>query len=372
MKLSLFTLKRALVSLFVLALFFLVVGVGVASTLTLESDYSCDNISDLDDYTVLVRENRLSTRKLSILFKEWGSRGLSNATECSGKAITSTGGVGGVATPTPTPTPSPTPSPTPTVAPSPSPTAKPSPFNLSDANLVAYMPMEEAAGSLINKKSSSTATNLIPSGTIGYRQQGKVGYGVKVNGIGNAFCSGTGTTCKDVKAYDFTGDYTIGMWVKQDQGSSYLFRKWDQEKGNYSFFALDSNIFLAALAHPHPDYLFGYDHGLRANQPTGRSYVEGYMDLSVGGLRNWHHIVVVRDTKAKTVHLYVDGQKQDTHPGQIKQANGSVVTSVMRADNQASTDPFRLGELVGTIDEFFAYKKALTETEVKAIYEAGK
>lgn len=351
------------------------VGVGVASTLVLESDYSCDNITDLDDYTVLVRDNRLSTRKLSVLFKEWGSRGLSNTTECAGKAVTSTnttGGLGGsgtVATPTPTPTPTPVASPA--VSPSPSPSTKPSPFNLSDANLVAYMPMEEAAGSLINKKANS-ATNLIPNGTVSYRQEGKVGYGVKVNGVGNAFCSGSGTTCKDVKAYDFTGDYTLGMWVKQDQGSSYLFRKWDQEKGNYSYFALDSNIFLAALAHPHPDYLFGYDHGIRAGQPTGRSYVEGYMDLTVGGLRNWHHLVVVRDTKAKTVHLYVDGKKQDMHPGQIKQANGSVVTSVMRADNQVSADPFRLGELVGTIDEFFAYKKALTEAEVKTIYEAGK
>lgn len=380
MKLSSFSLKRSLVSFFVLFLFFLVVGVGVAGTLVLESDYSCDNITDLDDYTVLVRDNRLSTRKLSILFKEWGSRGLSNASDCSGKAVTAnnTGGLGGGGTATtPTPTPSPTPaispSPTTVASPSPSPSIKPSPFNLSDANLVAYMPMEEAAGSLTNKKTSNAVANLIPNGSVQYRQTGKVGYGVKVNGIGNAFCSGSGTACKDVKAYDFTGDYTLGMWVKLDQGSAYLFRKWDQEKGNYSYFALDSNIFLAALAHPHPDYLFGYDHGLRAGQPTGRSYVEGYMDLNVNNkLHDWHHITVVRDTKAKTVHLYVDGQKQDMHPGQIKQANGSVVTSVMRADNQVSADPFRLGELVGTIDEFFAYKKALTEAEVKAIYEAGK
>jgi len=382
MKLSSFSLKRTLISFFVLSLFFMVVGVGVAGTLVLESDYSCDNITDLDDYTVLVRDKRLSTRKLSILFKEWGSRGLSNSTDCSGKAVTANnGGYGGAGSTTPTPTPSPTPvvSPTPTptpvttTSPSPSPSSKPSPFNLSDSNLVAYMPMEETAGSLTNKKTSNAVANLIPNGNVQYRQTGKVGYGVKVNGIGNAFCSGSGTACKDVKAYDFTGDYTLGMWVKLDQGSAYLFRKWDQEKGNYSYFALDSNIFLAALAHPHPDYLFGYDHGLRAGQPTGRSYVEGYMDLNVDNkLHDWHHITVVRDTKAKTVFLYVDGKKQDTHPGQIKQANGGVVTSVMRADNQVSADPFRLGELVGTIDEFFAYKKALTETEVKAIYEAGK
>lgn len=360
-----FWFRRSVVGLLVLAIFLLVVGVGVASTLTLQADYSCDNLTDLDDYTVLVRDKRLSTGKLSLLFKEWGNRGLSDQNEC----VKKTSGMG-LTQASPASTASPTPPASPTTTPSPS--AKLSPFNLGDANLVAYMPMEETSGALKNKKTQNSVADLIPYGNIGYRQSGKVGHGIRVGGIGNAFCSGTGSTCRDVKTYDFAGDYTLGMWVKLDKGSAYLFRKWEQEKGNYSYFVLDSNIFLAALAHPHPDYLFGYDHGIRSGQPTGRSYVEGYMDLSLGGVHDWHHMVVVRDTKAKTVHLYVDGVKQETHPGQIKEADGGIITSTMRPDNQKSADPFRLGELVGTIDEFFAYKKALTTNDIKAIYEATK
>lgn len=70
-------------------LFLFLVGVVSAGTLSLQADYSCDNITDLDDYTVLVKEKRLSTRKLSLLFKEWGKRGISDLPECEGRAVTS-------------------------------------------------------------------------------------------------------------------------------------------------------------------------------------------------------------------------------------------------------------------------------------------
>jgi len=74
-----------------LLLFFLIFSAGLikAGTLSLQADYSCDNISDLDDYTILIKEKRLSTRKLSLLFKEWGERGISDLPECEGKAVTS-------------------------------------------------------------------------------------------------------------------------------------------------------------------------------------------------------------------------------------------------------------------------------------------
>jgi len=72
-----------------LSLLILTTGIILAGTLSLQADYSCDNISDLDDYTILVKEKRLSSRKLSLLFKEWGQRGISDLPECEGKAVTS-------------------------------------------------------------------------------------------------------------------------------------------------------------------------------------------------------------------------------------------------------------------------------------------
>ena len=75
--------------LFGLFLFLFTAGVITAGTLSLQADYSCDNIADLDDYTILIKEKRLSSRKLSLLFKEWGKRGISDLPECEGKAVTS-------------------------------------------------------------------------------------------------------------------------------------------------------------------------------------------------------------------------------------------------------------------------------------------
>lgn len=364
-------------------IFLLFVGVVRAGTLNLQADYSCDNMTDLDDYTVLVKEKRLSTRKLSLMFKEWGKRGISDLPECEGKAVTSIsdstttqtsnipsndeqGGTGGttdeVADDTGT---------TDTDSSDNSVTINTA-IDLTDTTLVAYFPMEEASGNLINKKVSNSQANLIPQGNVSYRQTGKLGKAVRVNGVGNAFCSGSGSSCSDVKLYDFTGDYTLGMWVKQDlYNQSFLFRKWEEGAGNYSYWMLDSNIFIAALSHPHSDWLFGYGHGPRKNMPTGRSFVEGFMELSEGDIDGWHHITVVRDTAAKTVYLYVDGVKQDTHPGQLQEQDGGIIPSEMRADNQGSSDPFRLGELNGLIDDFFAYDRALSEEEIKAIYQTG-
>jgi hypothetical protein len=380
--------RKKLISMITVGLFLFMVGVASAATLSLQADYSCDNITDLDDYTILVREKRLSTRKISLLFKEWGKRGISDLAECEGRAVTSAaaniGGSDSVVTTTPVTTtvPATTNSPTTTTSPAtttaPVTTTTPAPvvtttnsIDLSDPNLVAYFPMEESSGALINKKTSNSVANLIPQGTVSYSQPGKLGKGIKVGGVGNAFCSGTGSNCSDVKLYDFTESYTMGMWVKHNGYEGFLFRKWEEGAGNYSYWGLDSNIFIAAVSHPHPDWLYGYGHGLRKGQPTGRGYIEGYMELTQGATDGWHHMVVVRDTTAKTVHLYVDGVKQDTHPGVIQQANGSKVTATMRADNQASSDPFRLGELNGVIDDFFAYDKALTEAEIKEIYQEG-
>lgn len=80
---------KKITTMFVIGLFLFAVGVVSAGTLSLQADYSCDNITDLDDYTVLVRDKRLSTRKLSLLFKEWGRRGISDLAECEGRAVTS-------------------------------------------------------------------------------------------------------------------------------------------------------------------------------------------------------------------------------------------------------------------------------------------
>lgn len=83
------SISKKLIIVLVVSLFLLMVGVVKAGTLNLQADYSCDNLTDLNDFTVLVRDKRLSTRKLSLLFNEWGRKGISDLEECEGKAVTS-------------------------------------------------------------------------------------------------------------------------------------------------------------------------------------------------------------------------------------------------------------------------------------------
>jgi hypothetical protein len=356
-----------------LGVFLVTAGVVMASSFRLQADYTCDSMTDLDDYTTLVKEKRLSTRKLSLLFNEWGRRGVPDLEECKKASIvqnttteneqynTDNESTNDIDQQNNNDTPADSDNDIPdTDIPSTNPVVN-SAIDISDTDLIAYFPMEETSGKLINKKTSNAVANLNPMGQVTYAQTGKLGKGIKVNGTGNGFCSGS-SSCSDVNIYDFSGSYTMGMWVKFDSYKGFLFRKWDEGAGNYSYWV---------LSHPHPDWLFGYGHGLRKNMPTGRSYVEGYMDLTKGSVGGWHQFTVVRDIAAKTVKLYVDGVLQDTHPGVLQEADGGTQTSEMRADNQNSADPFRLGELKGTIDEFFAYKRALTQEEVTTIYQSS-
>jgi hypothetical protein len=317
----------------------------------LKADLNCDGQVDLDDYSLAVRGGSVD---YGLFQTEFGSKDGDCKKTVSGNN-TNTGSTA-------------TPSPSPSIAPTP--TASSSGIKLEDPDLVAYFKMEDTASPIQNLKPNGSQANLIQMGTVTYGQEGKVGKGVKVGGVANAFCSGTGTTCADNDIYDFvsgTGSYTMGMWVKLNAYNATLFRKWYDGYGNYSYWIGDQKLFLAALAHPHPDWLYGYDKQ-RPYSPTGRSHVEG--DLGTFPLGAWAHVIVVRDAPGKTVKIYVNGVAKTTKPGSVTQANGSIVESVMRGDNQNSTDFFTLGQFDGYIDEFFAYKKALTPAEVQTIYKS--
>jgi hypothetical protein len=319
-------------------------------------DLNCDNRVDLDDYSIAVKDGKADSKFKEELKKYFGKtdgdckKTTASSSSSSGSSSSSTA------------------SSSPTASASGAPTTG---ININDADLVAYFKMEDTSTPIQNTKPNGSQANLIQMGTVTYGQEGKVGKGIKVGGIANALCSGTGTTCADNDIYDFVsgnGSYTMGMWVKLNAYGATLFRKWYDGYGNYSFWIGSDKLFLAALAHPHPDWLYGYDNGDRKYFPTGRSYTEA--DLGTFPLSKWAHVVVVRDAPAKSVKVYVNGVAKSTKPGEIRQTNGGVVTSEMRADNQNSTDFFTLGQFDGYIDEFFAYKKALSATEVQNIYKS--
>ena len=246
----------------------------------------------------------------------------------------------------------------------------PAAFHPADPDLVAYVPFDETSG-LVSNKNTQTTIRFAPVGNPTYGVAGKSGKGVKVGSFANHFCSvnTAGTACGDNDALDFTGNYTMGAWVKPDSvgGLNYFFRKWEQDKGAYQFF-LNKTSFILNLSHPWPDWRsFKGPDGLN---DIGRSYrIAKGSGIKAGA---WNFVVVARNTATPNYGLFVNGKRVNSENGVVVEADGGKVTSVMRNDNQNSQDPLRIGEFSGVMDEFFAYKRALSAEEILALYNATK
>lgn len=351
---------RRLLVFFSIAVGLLFIAVPATLALTLYADYSCDGRVDLDDYTVRVNGGSVD---YGLLMREWGRTGSS--------------GDGGCVTPTPIASTNPTPTPAAT-SPSPSPSSSPSAggIDLSDPNLVAYFPMEETSGPIISQISSADSEHLIPEpdGFVIYDLPGKVGRGLVVNGVGNGLCStDDDLECSRGEAFDFDGDFSLGMWVNMHDTTGFLFRKWESGRGLYSFFMAGQTRLISAFSRQHPYYLFGELQQAQAGEFAAMPIGGGFFLSSVDVERNeWHHLVVVRDSASQTVRVYQDGERVATRNGLVTTNDTQQTDTIFPIDLPDSQDPFKVGEFEGVIDEVFAYDRALTDQEVSAIYEASR
>jgi hypothetical protein len=112
---------------------------------------------------------------------------------------------------------------------------------------------------------------------------------------------------------------------------------------------------------------------LRADAlPTILLVTDALHDLRDG---QWHHVVGVRDSVAKTAQLYVDGALAASAPltdaqnGPMTNTDGEVDPIVIGAGIVGSNGALS-NELVGAIDEVSYYNAALTAAQIMAIYNA--
>jgi hypothetical protein len=203
--------------------------------------------------------------------------------------------------------------------------------------LMVYWRFSETNGTLVND-SSMSGMNGVTSGSGGRGVPGVFGYGLE--------CSGSGDEIVQPKSLVFS--FASGLekmsgsiWVKKSSGTYGLFQK---HAGGTS-----GEFFLAATG----------DDSLRfttINASDSRVDLDGVAVGLTDG--NWHHAACTYD--GETMNLYYDGQLIATtsQSGRLKSTFNSLIVGGSPS-------------LVGTIDEFRLWSRALSSNEIQAIWLEG-
>ena len=90
------------------------------------------------------------------------------------------------------------------------------------------------------------------------------------------------------------------------------------------------------------------------------------MSKSILGNGQWHHIVGVYDTARGKTSIYIDGNKEN----ETANVNAAIVAT--QSDLRIGDDWASKQKVKGIIDEVRLYNRALSDAEIKAIYNMFK
>ncbi len=234
------------------------------------------------------------------------------------------------------------------------------------SGMVAWYPMDEALGasSLQDINGGNNATPF--ASPVGAAQGPQPVAGV-VNGamtfpkFGNGL-SGARVAPSGALAAIGSADFTIDAWVKFPPSSAagklhYIVNKLDtkQTKG-YSLYIISP--------------------GITGNERLELKWGDGTINLTVQSISamasdQWHHVAVTFarnvGTSAMDIRLFVDGVQQGQQAGNPPTSLGSLVNSAfLEIGRQPSS-----GDEPITIDELEFFNRALTQTEIHSIFNAG-
>jgi hypothetical protein len=200
---------------------------------------------------------------------------------------------------------------------------------------IAYYPFSEGAGTTTADESGDHDGTLVNSPTW---TAGTSGNALQFNG--NSYVD-TGASLVDTK----NANYTVAAWVKLDSLGGYATAVSQDGVANSGYF----------LQYSGADNRFAFSFvGIRALAPAP----------PVAG--QWYHLVGVRDTRAGTLKLYVNGALAGTTSSCVgPTATGhTVIGRAKYGGNQV--DFWR-----GAIDQVHVYDRALTDAEVTTLYTSG-
>jgi Concanavalin A-like lectin/glucanases superfamily/Glycosyl hydrolases family 2, sugar binding domain/Glycosyl hydrolases family 2 len=201
---------------------------------------------------------------------------------------------------------------------------------------IAYYPFEEGTGTTTSDEVGSHDGTLVndPAWTPGHN-----GNGLQFSG--NAYVD-TGAPLVDT----INGNYAVAAWVKIDNLDGFQTAVSQDGDTNSGYF----------LQYSDQDDRFAFSYvGVRAVAPTA----------PVPG--QWYHLVGVRDAKAGTLKLYVNGALAGSAAACVADsATGNTV--IGRAKYGGNQVDF----WHGAIDQVHVYDRVLTDAEVTELYSSGR
>ena len=226
--------------------------------------------------------------------------------------------------------------------------------NTQDPKLLSWYKMEEANGDLDNAQGTA-ARDLIDLNGPTYQTAGRVNKAVTLDGTNDYFCTGSGTTCADADTLDFAAadSFTLGGWFKHAIIAT---------NPDYMVVKVASGIGYKLYMENDGDFTFAIDDDASFDpDDSATSTVATYDDNA------WHHVAAVKNGTTN-IKLYVDGEEVASD------------TSISATGTLANTGPFYLGvdsdgssnPWAGSLDETFAYSRALTPGEIGELYRSSK
>jgi hypothetical protein len=211
-----------------------------------------------------------------------------------------------------------------------------SPVNLS--NLVLYLTFDEGNGNIVYDYSGNKNNGTLVNGPTWV--DGKFGKALSFDGVNDY------VEIPDAPSLQITSAITISAWLKFPVGVA-------SGKGvvqKYPFQDYDYMLYLSSLGYP----------SIYIKNPAGTAFSTGYYVNHRDN--NWHHWVGTFD--GRYLKIYVDGILRNT-----TDTGGTTI-------RVTSGQPLHImhewsGYLNGTIDEVRIYNRALSEEEIKFLYQEG-
>jgi len=211
----------------------------------------------------------------------------------------------------------------------------------NNLGLVGYWAMNEGNGTIAGDKSGNGNNGTLTGATIPTWADGKRGKALNFDGSASYVDVGNRSNLKQ------TGDFTVSAWVFRTTQTYPTLIGWDASYLTNAY------------------YLVYYTTDNSWHTQTG-----GGSSVTIGGNTTsdtWHYLTVVFDKTNSKVRLYLDGSL-DTATDKSISISYSDATDFQIGKNVAGgTQNWK-----GSIDDVRIYNRALSATEVAALYRAGE
>ncbi|MBP9751907.1 MAG: LamG domain-containing protein [Candidatus Moranbacteria bacterium] len=216
-----------------------------------------------------------------------------------------------------------------------------------DTGLVGYWPFNgpDIAGTTAYDRSGKGNTGTLTNGPT--RAIGKIGQGMSFDGSDDYVALGTTST-----AFNFANNLSASAWIKTATNGKLIL---EYQNSTPLVYMSVGPTTAGGTANKFVVYL-----------RTNSGSVAVFSSAQSVTDNAWHHVAFTRDTAAQKVRFYIDG----SFDSEISYTDtGAIDTSGASSHRIGGTGSYYFN---GSIDEVRVFNRALTQTEITALYNAGR